>query len=243
MSRLLEAQVIPTVIDDFPPALALSASWKHDSADLGNTLKPDHLKKAPKIHLDHVKSDPAHEAVLKKKMSYVIVLTDPDAPSRDDPKWSEFCHWIAVGRAKTSSKSAKNSSKNHKKHKKSKHHLKDLVKYKAPAPPPKTGKHRYVFLAFVAANGTSEKLHLTKPGERKHWGSEQPVHGVREWAHENGLAPVGMFFLLIELTKTNKYSCEFHLCRERRTVITCPISISIRIKTEAQTYFYEFPDS
>lgn len=22
-------------------------------------------------------------------------MTDPDAPSRKDPKWSEFCHWIA----------------------------------------------------------------------------------------------------------------------------------------------------
>jgi phosphatidylethanolamine-binding protein (PEBP) family uncharacterized protein len=193
--KLLEAEVIPTVIDDFPPALALSASWKHDSADLGNTLNPDHLKKAPKIHLDHVKSDPTLETLLKKKMSYVIVLTDPDAPSRDDPKWSEFCHWIAVGTAKTSSKTAKSSSKKHKKSKKSKNHLKDLVKYKAPAPPPKTGKHRYVFLAFVAANGTTEKLHLSKPGDRKHWGSEQPVHGVREWAHENGLAPVAANFI------------------------------------------------
>lgn len=26
---------------------------------------------------------------------YIIVMTDPDAPSREDPKWSEFCHWIA----------------------------------------------------------------------------------------------------------------------------------------------------
>jgi phosphatidylethanolamine-binding protein (PEBP) family uncharacterized protein len=24
-----------------------------------------------------------------------MVLTDPDAPSREDPKWGEFCHWIA----------------------------------------------------------------------------------------------------------------------------------------------------
>lgn len=22
-------------------------------------------------------------------------MTDPDAPKREDPKWSEFCHWIA----------------------------------------------------------------------------------------------------------------------------------------------------
>ena len=23
-----------------------------------------------------------------------IVLTDPDAPSRESPEWSEVCHWI-----------------------------------------------------------------------------------------------------------------------------------------------------
>ncbi|KAL4732135.1 carboxypeptidase Y inhibitor [Fusarium chlamydosporum] len=180
--KLLEAEIIPTVIDDFPPALELSASWKHDSADLGNTLKPGHLKKAPSIHLEPVESDSSLENLLKKRTPYVIVLTDPDAPSRDDPKWSEFCHWIAVGTAKSSSTT-------------SKHHLKDIIKYKAPAPPPKTGKHRYVFLAFTAANGTTDKLHLTKPKERKHWGSDHAEHGVREWAHENGLAPVAANFI------------------------------------------------
>ncbi|UZP39349.1 hypothetical protein NXS19_007165 [Fusarium pseudograminearum] len=138
--KLLEAEIIPTVIDDFP------RSWH---------------------------------------ATYVVVLTDPDAPSRDDPKWSEFCHWIAAGTKISSSTT-------------SKHHLKDIVKYKAPAPPPKTGKHRYVFFAFVAANGTTEKLHLTKPKERKHWGSEDAGHGVREWALQNGLAPVAANFIYAE---------------------------------------------
>ncbi|RGP61086.1 hypothetical protein FLONG3_10641 [Fusarium longipes] len=182
--KLLEAEIIPTVIDDFPPALGLRASWKRDSADLGNTLKPGHLKKSPSIHLDKVESDSSLETLLKKHATFVLVLTDPDAPSRDDPKWSEFCHWIAT------------TSISHSK--KSKHHLKSLVKYKAPAPPPKTGKHRYVFFAFVAANGTTEKLHLTKPKARKHWGSEDSGHGVREWAHQNGLAPVAANFIYAE---------------------------------------------
>ncbi|KAG8673029.1 carboxypeptidase Y inhibitor [Fusarium poae] len=183
--RLLEAEIIPTVIDDFPPALGFSASWKRDSADLGNTLKPKHLKKAPKIHLDKVDSDISLDSILKKHATYVIVLTDPDAPSRDDPKWSEFCHWIATGTSISSSTT-------------SKHHLTDLVEYKAPAPPPKTGKHRYVFFAFVAANGTTERLHLTEPKERKHWGSKDAGHGVREWAGKHGLAPVAANFIYAE---------------------------------------------
>ncbi|KAF5641867.1 carboxypeptidase Y inhibitor [Fusarium tjaetaba] len=191
--KLLEAQIIPTVIDDFPPALSLRVKWKHDSAGLGNTLKPDHLKKSPVIHLDKVESEALAGTQLSKDVSYVIVLTDPDAPSRDDPKWSEFCHWIAV------SSHLKYSTRS-----KSKHHLKDIIKYKPPAPPPKTGKHRYVFFTFIAANGTTKKLHLSKPEERKHWGSDHAGHGVREWAHENGLIPIGKEDLIpISLTEVN----------------------------------------
>ncbi|KAF9766888.1 hypothetical protein IL306_000640 [Fusarium sp. DS 682] len=176
--KLLEAQIIPTVMDDFPPALALRVSWKHDSAKLGNTLKPDNLQKAPSIHLDKVESDASSGTQLSKHISYVVILTDPDAPSRDDPKWSEFCHWIATSTHLKSSTT-------------SKHHLKDIIEYKPPSPPPKTGKHRYVFFTFIAANGTTSKLHLSKPEERKHWGSDHAGHGVREWAHENGLIPIG----------------------------------------------------
>ncbi|ENH65983.1 Carboxypeptidase Y inhibitor [Fusarium oxysporum f. sp. cubense race 1] len=206
--KLLEAQIIPTVIDDFPPALSLRVKWKHDSAALGNTLKPDHLKKAPVIHLDRVESEALAGAQLSKHMSYVIVLTDPDAPSRDDPKWSEFCHWIAA------SSQLKFSSKS-----KSKHHLKDIIKYKPPAPPPKTGKHRYVFFTFIAANGTTKKLHLSKPEERKHWGSDHAGHGVREWAHENGLIPIGKDDLIpISFTEVNISSCEFHIRGKRQAV-------------------------
>lgn len=39
-----------------------------------------------KIYCPHIKSTPG----------IAIALTDPDAPSRDDPKWSEMCHWIAI---------------------------------------------------------------------------------------------------------------------------------------------------
>lgn len=124
----------------------------------------------------------------------MITLTDPDVPSRDDPKWAEYCHWIASGTLKPGICDPKDpepcppvlSD------------LDELVKYKAPTPPEKTSWHRYVFLAFVPSNGTTEKLHLSQPGERKRWGYEEgkgkdkgKTKGVRQWAEENGLAPVG----------------------------------------------------
>lgn len=125
-----------------------------------------------------------------RNVSYVITLTDPDAPSRDDPKWSEFCHWVASGILRPALCDPKDPGP-------CPPVLTDLdevMPYKPPGPPEKTGKHRYVFLAFVPSNGTTDKLHLSKPSDRKHWGYDPKkgkTKGVREWAEENGLAPVG----------------------------------------------------
>ena len=72
------------------------------------------------------------------------------------------------------------------------------MSYTPPAPPEKTGKHRYVILALTPVNGTSEKLNLSKPSDRKRWGHDEVVdgrtHGVRDWAKENGLTPIGKLF-------------------------------------------------
>lgn len=175
IGRLIDAQVIPTVIDDFKPLIGIDASWNSHSAKLGNTLDPEDLQSSPSIHFKHLKADSTLN--LDAGVTHVLALTDPDAPSRDNPKWSEFCHWLATSNPSDSSDLQ----------------LKDIVEYKPPGPPPKTGKHRYVFLVLVPANGTTEKLHLAKPSDRKHWGSDKEEHGVRQWADEHDLVPVGKF--------------------------------------------------
>jgi phosphatidylethanolamine-binding protein (PEBP) family uncharacterized protein len=149
-------------------------SWDSDSASLGNTLNPKDLQSAPTVKLETAKE----EDMVATGLSYVLTLTDPDAPSHNDPKWSEFCHWIATGlTAPTGVLSATG--------------LENIIEYKPPGPPPKTGKHRYVFVIFVPANGTTEALHLSKPSDRKHWGYDEKGHGVKDWARKNGLVPVG----------------------------------------------------
>lgn len=57
-----------------------------------------------------------------------------------------------------------------------------------PAPPPKTGKHRYVLLFFRNIKGKK----LDKPTDRKQWGykSDERI-GARYWAEKNGLKLVG----------------------------------------------------
>ncbi|KAK4164328.1 phosphatidylethanolamine-binding protein [Cladorrhinum sp. PSN259] len=184
--ELKKSEVIPTVVDDFIPSLLLSVSWPNTNqeASLGNTLKPDDLQDAPSVS---VKPIAPLNSSGEGETNLVIVTTDPDAPSRDDPKWSEFCHWIGVTSSSSEGKALK---------------LDDVMPYKPPGPPEKTGKHRYVFLALVPANGTTEELSLSKPSERKHWGyGDDGVKGVREWAGENGLVVVAANFIYAQNKK------------------------------------------
>nr|POF26290.1 hypothetical protein CFP56_22439 [Quercus suber] len=77
--------------------------------------------------------------------------------------------------------------------------------YKPPGPPPKTGKHRYVFVVLAPLNGTRERLDLRKPGERFHWGYDhvegKGQDGLRTWAAEMGLGVVGVSFIYAQNEK------------------------------------------
>lgn len=92
--------------------------------------------------------------------------------------------------------------------------LKELMEYKPPGPPPKTGKHRYVLLAFSPLNGTSEPLNFIKPTDRRRWGYEKAGEGVGRWAEEMGLVPIGEWSLLVrysihELADSIKIAADF----------------------------------
>jgi len=66
-----------------------------------------------------------------KDSRFTVVVADPDAPSRDDPKWSPFLHFVlgdvVPGQAAGQS----------------------LVTYMGPAPPQGTGPHRYVIAVYA----------------------------------------------------------------------------------------------
>lgn len=180
---LLDAEIIPTVLEDFKPTILVNVTWSSNNiAHLGNTLKPKTLQDAPSIDL----IDLTHH--FSNDLKFTIALTDPDAPSRDDPKWSEMCHWIATNVSLTSTGLLS-------------HKFDEIVEYKPPGPPPRTGKHRYVIIAFAPANLTTEPLHLLKPKDRQHWGFDEQGFGVKKWAAVNGLVPVGANFIYAQNKK------------------------------------------
>ncbi|KAF1996291.1 PEBP-like protein [Amniculicola lignicola CBS 123094] len=200
VAELKKAEIIPTVIEAFLPTLTVSISWsKKHSAALGNTIKPSHLQNQPSITL-HGDGNTYNE-----HLKYIVTLTDPDAPSRVDPKWSQMCHWIASNISLSSPSldfvQILPIPNTHNEEKWESLSIDEIIPYKPPGPPPKTGKHRYVFLVFAPRNGTTEPLDLSKPGERRHWGTGKEGGGVREWAGDNGLVAVGANFVYAQNKK------------------------------------------
>lgn len=137
------------------------------------------------------------------------MLADPDATSRADPVKGQMCHWIVTGvnaegrnaseglevdgegrlELRSMTLDGEESEK-----------VKDLVEYMQPAPPPKTGKHRYVFVLLEPDDDGKEgsaiamgvgKEGIKKPKERAHFGYGKVGKGVMDWAKDNGLKPVG----------------------------------------------------
>lgn len=152
--RLTRSQIIPTVLDPFTPLLTLSISWPNATAKVGNTIDPAKLQSEPEIEfLDSAPASSFSDFAKKEKHPQLtLALTDPDAPSREKPDWSQICHWIVTDVPLTPESASK------------KKHMKTIMPYKPPGPPPKTGKHRYVFVALAPKNGTEEGLDLVKPG-------------------------------------------------------------------------------
>ncbi|KAL2037679.1 hypothetical protein N7G274_009624 [Stereocaulon virgatum] len=196
---LKEAGVIPDVLDDFDPSVSITLAYpnKHKSVNLGNRLKPKAVKSQP-VFTIHV-SGIAPTRTTKDNAAYVLVLTDPDATSRTEPVKAQMCHWIATNIT------AENISKDSLgaltslpsfeiKIGSGGSGIQELMPYFPPAPPPKTGYHRYVFVLLAPAANDEPSGHLEKPRDRPQWGYGKIGAGVREWAAENDLIAVGANF-------------------------------------------------
>ncbi|KAI9740534.1 MAG: hypothetical protein M1834_005115 [Cirrosporium novae-zelandiae] len=187
LQALRAARIIPDVLPtSFVPSHSVVLTYPqwHNDVDLGRRLHPKHLQEPPAFVI--IPFNSANDTVDK---IYTLILTDPDAPSRSNPKWSEICHWIATnitvaglpefqdGDMRILGVDLEPT-------------IGQLIDYMPPSPPPNTGFHRYV---FVLLEGSIDQV-LKAPQERKHWGYGKKRHGVRDWAKDNELKPVGANF-------------------------------------------------
>jgi len=99
---LKRENIIPDVIPpSFTPTLFFSIVYPtgHE-VETGNTLLREDTLDEPDVvispmNLPFANADSTGEgADLTKEVSYTLVMTDPDAPSRADPKYGQFRHWV-----------------------------------------------------------------------------------------------------------------------------------------------------
>ncbi|KAL6720696.1 hypothetical protein ACLMJK_002621 [Lecanora helva] len=193
---LIEAEIIPDVLDDFNPSISVTLAYpsKHKAVELGNSIKPKHVTSQPIFQLSS--TDTAPTPTHKDNATYVLVLTDPDATSPSEPIKAQMCHWIAanITLPPDSSKIVDVSEFSPMTSKYDAAQVNEIVPYFPPTPPPKTGYHRYVFVVLASSSGENHS-HLKKPKDRPHWGYGKVGAGVREWADENDLTVVGKSML------------------------------------------------
>ncbi|PPR08279.1 hypothetical protein CVT24_001119 [Panaeolus cyanescens] len=89
-----ESQIIPDVVPESftTPTVHINAIWPspegYIQSEEGKAIPRESVLEEPEIKLS-----PGHS--LDTDASYTIVMTDPDAPSRDDPRFGQWRHWVA----------------------------------------------------------------------------------------------------------------------------------------------------
>lgn len=186
---LKKHEIFPDVLPPFTPQGLLTISYGQGlDVLLGNQLSVKDTQSTPSIQFTLNVGDDDLVKSFSTSDLFTLVLTDPDAPSRTDKKWSEFCHYI-----KTNLKLSPTGDSKDEDFLSAKLELSsgpDLIPYEGPGPPPKTGKHRYCFLLF------RQKGEINPPAlkGRPNWGYGQPATGVQKWSSALGLEPIAANF-------------------------------------------------
>ncbi|CAE6483344.1 hypothetical protein ACGC1H_001129 [Rhizoctonia solani] len=143
LEALKKEQIIPDVIPEgFVPSIILNIAWGDKEAQLGNELTKADTVNEPTITFAPGSDDHSDS-------TYTLAFLDPDAPSRADPKFGPFRHWVITGLQAPSvdaiaqlAKDAANAPIEAKSAKEA------TTPYRPPGPGPGTGTHRYVFMLF-----------------------------------------------------------------------------------------------
>ncbi|CEL95729.1 unnamed protein product [Vitrella brassicaformis CCMP3155] len=174
LDDLRKADIIPDVIPEFEPDRWVRVRFDLNTGfvgrqlsvpvEFGNEISMTDAERSPGLLLDK----PPPEG-----SSYVLLLTDPDAPSRENPKYREFLHW-AVSNIRGVSLGQGTIIE---------------TPYVPPRTPPKTGPHRYVFVLYEKKDDSPPLLPLPRSRNRINF-------KAHEWASSQGLELRGANFFI-----------------------------------------------
>ncbi|KAK4879806.1 hypothetical protein RN001_007952 [Aquatica leii] len=113
-------EVIPDVIDKKPNTVLHVTYNKDIKVNEGNVITPTNVKDRPVVYWNS-----------EDDSFYSLVMTDPDAPSRENPELREWHHWLVVNIPGNNIQQGET-----------------LSEYIGAGPLQDTGLHRYVFLLY-----------------------------------------------------------------------------------------------
>ncbi|KAK6949167.1 hypothetical protein Daesc_009241 [Daldinia eschscholtzii] len=168
-SSLASANLVPgpasaLIPADFVPATRLAVSFGDKAVDLGTFFRSRECKQAPRISYSAERDE--------GDASYLFILTDPDAPTPDDPKFAFWRHYVVSG--------LKPEGKGGEK--------KTLTEYLGPGPKDDSKPHRYLFLLYREPAGLSLAKEDVGGEEFVQRRSFKPA----EFAEKHGLKLVGV---------------------------------------------------
>ncbi|XP_049851207.1 phosphatidylethanolamine-binding protein homolog F40A3.3-like [Schistocerca gregaria] len=140
IEALKKHSVIPDVIGPSEPKHLLKVSYGGTELSPGDTLTPTFVQNSPSL------SWPSNQDTL-----YTMMIIDPDAPSRSNPKNAPWLHWLVVN-IKGSDISTGNT----------------VAFYVGSAPPEGSGLHRYIYLVYEQSK-LIEGLDPLKIDQRPRW--------------------------------------------------------------------------
>ncbi|KAK5821772.1 phosphatidylethanolamine-binding protein [Linnemannia elongata] len=146
-AALKQEGIIPDVLDSFHPKTILMVSYgSNNEVALGNTLSVEDTQQAPQVSFQA--ESPSDQ--------YTLIMTDPDAPSRKDPKMREYRHWVVANISGTSDFQPANVAQGS-----------VVTSYMGPAPPAGSGPHRYIFLLYKQTPSTNVSALTTPLGSHR----------------------------------------------------------------------------
>jgi len=168
LKKAMESEkVVPEVVDAVPEHV-LQVEYPETSVNLGNVVTPTQVRDAPTV------SWPVEEGSY-----YVLCMTDPDAPSRQQPKYREWHHWL-VGNIPGEAINEGDV----------------LSEYVGAGPPKGTGLHRYVLLVYKQPEG---KINFDERRLTNRSGEHRASFKIRDFAKKYKLGePIAANFFQAE---------------------------------------------
>ncbi|EGG16287.1 phosphatidylethanolamine-binding protein PEBP [Cavenderia fasciculata] len=195
-NSLKNGGVIPTLLSNtFNPIKELTVSYGSKIVQIGQVLTPTDVVKQPTVTYNASAGE-----------HFTLILADPDAPSRLDPKYSPWLHWIITDIPENKVTEGQ-----------------VMAEYIGSGPPPNTGLHRYV---FILCKQPTARLNLKGEYYLPLSADKRNNYALNTFISSKGLEPVGATYFEAEFDEAVPKLYEvLGSCKEKVRLYEIPLGL------------------